>query len=55
MRTIPHITLIWIAVLLLFVLGVGAAHTSPVAILGAFDEEVEILEGQLVNPKAHTI
>ncbi len=55
MRTVPHITLIWIAVLLLFFLGVGAAHTSPVAILGAFDEEVEILEGQLVNPTAHTI
>jgi adenosylhomocysteine nucleosidase len=55
MRTIPRITPIWSAVLLLLVLGVGAAHTSPVAILGAFDEEVEILEGQLVNPKAHTI
>ena len=55
MRTIPHIALIWSAVLLLLVLGVGAAHTSPVAILGAFDEEVAILEGQLVNPKAHTI
>jgi adenosylhomocysteine nucleosidase len=55
MRKIPHIAPIWSAVLLLLVLGVGAAHTSPVAILGAFDEEVEILEGQLVNPKAHTI
>ncbi len=55
MRTIPHIALIWSAVLLLLVLGVGAAHTSPVAILGAFDEEVAILEGQLVNPRAHTI
>ena len=55
MRKIPHITPIWSAALLLLVLGVGAAHTSPVAILGAFDEEVEILEGQLVNPKAHTI
>ena len=55
MKTIPHTALVWIAVLLLLVSGVGAAHTSPVAILGAFDEEVEILEGQLVNPKAHTI
>ena len=55
MRTIPHIAPIWSAVLLLLVLGVGAAHTSPVAILGAFDEEVAILEGQLVNPRAHTI
>jgi adenosylhomocysteine nucleosidase len=55
MRTIPRITPIWSAVLLLLVLGVGAAHTSPVAILGAFDEEVAILERQLVNPRAHTI
>ncbi len=56
MRTIPHITPIWSTVLLLLlVLGGGAAHTSPVAILGAFDEEVTILEGQLVNPKVHTI
>ena len=51
MRTVLHIS----AALLLIVLGVGAAHTSPVAILGAFDEEVAILEGQLVNPRAHTI
>lgn len=51
MRIMLHIS----AALLLIVLGVGAAHTSPVAILGAFDEEVTILEGQLVNPKAHTI
>ena len=43
------------AALLLIVLGVSVAHTSPVAILGAFDEEVAILEGQLVNPRAHTI
>ena len=56
MRTIPHIAPIWSTVfLLLLVLGVGAAYTSPVAILGAFDEEVAILEEQLVNPKAHTI
>ena len=55
MRTVPHIARIGSAVLLLLVLAVGAAHTSPVALLGAFDEEVEILEGQLVNPKAHTI
>ncbi len=56
MRTVPHIAPIWSTVLLLLlVLGVGAAHTSPVAILGAFDEEIAILEGQLVNPKAHTI
>ena len=55
MRTSPHTALIWSAVLLLLVLAVGAVRASPVAILGAFDEEVEILEGQLVNPKAHTI
>ena len=56
MRTVPHIAPIWSTVLLLLlVLGVGVAHTSPVAILGAFDEEVAILEGQLVSPKAHTI
>ena len=35
--------------------GADAGHTSPVAILGAFDEEVSILDAQLVNPKAHTI
>ena len=50
-----RITLYISAALLLIVLAVGAAHTSPVALLGAFDEEVEILEGQLINPKAHTI
>lgn len=55
MKTIPHIALFWSTVLLLLVLGVGAAHTSPVAILGAFDEEVTILEAQLANPKTHTI
>ena len=55
MRTILHSALSRSALLLLLVLGVSTAHTSPVAILGAFDEEVEILEGQLVNPTAHTI
>ena len=55
MKTIPHIALFWSTILLLLVLGVGAAHTSPVAILGAFDEEVTILEAQLANPKTHTI
>ena len=55
MKTIPHIALFWSTVLFLLVLGVGAAHTSPIAILGAFDEEVTILEAQLVNPKTHTI
>ena len=55
MRTILHIALIWSTVLLLLVSGVGAAHASPLAILGAFDEEVTILEAQLVNPRAHTI
>ena len=55
MRTVPHIARIWSVVLLLLVMAVGAVHASPVAILGAFDEEVTILEGQLVNPTAHTI
>ena len=55
MRTILHSALLCSALLLLLVLGVSTAHTSPVAILGAFDEEVAILEGQLVNPTAHTI
>ena len=55
MRTILHSALIRSGLLLLLALGVSTAHTSPVAILGAFDEEVEILEGQLVNPTAHTI
>ena len=55
MRTILHSALLCSALLLLLVLGVSTAYTSPVAILGAFDEEVAILEGQLVNPTAHTI
>ena len=55
MRTILHIAPVWIAILLLLVSGVAATHASPVAILGAFDEEVTILEAQLANPKAHTI
>ena len=55
MRTVLHIVLFCGALLLLPVIGVSTAHTSPVAILGAFDEEVEILEAQLANPKAHTI
>ncbi len=55
MRTILYIASVRIAILLLLVSGGGATHASPVAILGAFDEEVAILEGQLVNPKTHTI
>ena len=55
MRTVSHIVLIWSTTFLLVVSEIGAAHASPVAILGAFDEEVTILESQLVNPKAHTI
>ena len=55
MRTILRIALIWSAALLLLVSGVGTANASPVAILGAFDEEVTILEKQLVDPKTHTI
>ena len=51
MRIMLHIS----AALLLIVLGISAAHTSPVAILGAFDEEVAILEEQLANPRVHTI
>ena len=55
MRTVSHIVLIWSTIFLLVVSGIGAAHASPVAILGAFDEEVTILESQLVNPRAHII
>ena len=55
MRAILHIALVWIAILLLLVSGIAVTHVSPIAILGAFDEEVAILEAQLVNPKAHTI
>ena len=55
MRTVLHITLIWSVVFLFFVSGICTVHASPVAILGAFDEEVTILEAQLVNPRAHTI
>ena len=55
MRIILHITLMWSVAVLLLILGMGTAHASPVAILGAFDEEVAILETQLVAPKAHTI
>ena len=55
MRTILHIAPVWIAILLLLVSGIAVTHASPVAILGAFDEEVTILEAQLANPKAHTI
>ena len=54
MRTILHSALICSALLLLLLLGVDV-HASPVAILGAFDEEVTILEKQLVSPSAHTI
>ncbi len=55
MRTTLHIAFIWNVVLLLLISGVGAAHASSIAILGAFDEEVTILEAQLVAPSAHTI
>ncbi len=55
MKTVLHIALIWSVVFVLLILGADAGHTSPVAILGAFDEEVTLLEKQLVNPKAHTI
>lgn len=55
MKTVLHIALIWSAAFLLLILGADAGHTSPVAILGAFDEEVAILEAKLANPKAHII
>lgn len=55
MRPTLHITSIWSIVLLLLISGVGTVHASSIAILGAFDEEVAILESQLINPKAHTI
>ncbi len=54
MKTTLRIALIWGATLLLLISGAGV-HASPVAILGAFDEEVAILEAQLANPKAHII
>ena len=55
MRKISHIAVNWSVALLLLISGMGTAHASLVAILGAFDEEVAILETQLVAPKAHTI
>lgn len=54
MRTL-YIARIWATVLVLLISGAGAIHAAPTAILGAFDEEVTILEAQLANPKAHTI
>ena len=55
MRMILHTPLMWSVAVLLLISGMGTAHASPAAILGAFDEEVAILETQLVAPKAHTI
>lgn len=54
MKTVLRTALIWSVVFPLLVSGF-CVHASPVAILGAFDEEVAILEAQLANPKAHTI
>ena len=55
MRTTLRIASAWSIAFLFLILGVGTAYASTVAILGAFDEEVAILEEQLINPKAHTI
>ena len=55
MKTTLHITSIWNLVFLFLISGMVAVHASPIAILGAFDEEVAIIESQLITPKAHTI
>ena len=53
MRTVPHIaTSSGLQFSFCSFWQLAEAHTSPVAILGAFDEEVTILEGQLVNPNS---
>ena len=45
----------WILLLTLLAPGFGAESSSTVAILGAFDEEIRLLEAKLPNPKTHTI
>ena len=55
MKTIINISATWILLLTLFALVIGAEPTVNVAILGAFDEEIRLLEAKLPNPKTHTI
>ena len=55
MKTTINMSATWILLLTLLAPGIGAEPSSTVAILGAFDEEIRLLEGQLANPKTHTI
>ena len=55
MRKLINISVTLGLLLTLLAPGIGAEPSSTVAILGAFDEEVRLLEGQLASPKTHTI
>ena len=55
MKTIINMSATWILLLTLLAPGFGAESSSTVAILGAFDEEIRLLEAKLPNPKTHTI
>ena len=55
MKKIIYISLIWSLLLPLLALGIEAEPSSTVAILGAFDEEIRLLEAQLENSQTHTI
>ena len=51
MKKIINISLIWSLLLPLLALGIEAEPSSTVAILGAFDEEIRLLEAKLANRK----
>jgi adenosylhomocysteine nucleosidase len=56
MRTILPVVMAYIGVFLLLSSVSGAEHVAPItAILGAFDEEVEVLEGRLTDRKEQNI
>ena len=55
MKKIFNISVVCSLLLTLIVQGNNVQASSTVAILGAFDEEVRLLEGQLANSKTHSI
>ena len=55
MKKIFNISVTWSLLLTLLAPGIVAEPSSTVAILGAFDEEIRLLEAKLENSQTHTI
>ena len=55
MKNVISIAIIWSLLFSGLALGIEAEPSSTVAILGAFDEEIRLLESKLENSTTHTI